>query len=308
MLRTPLADSKPRVLCNFLTTEEDRADDDRRHPDGARDRRAGAAAEAVAQAPSAFRPATPTRRSSRSSRRAGQTVYHPTSTCAIGSVVDPELRVYGVEGLRVADASVMPTITRGKHQRHDDHDRREGRRPDPRPDARPRPQRPERGERLMSTTQSRPSTRPPQRGRLDGQDLSATAGSTRRRRSRSIEPATGEALGTAGVGERRVGRRGREVGGARRSATGRRRRSPSASRSCAAPARAARAPPRRDRRLDGARVRLDPAEGRRRGHRLDRPVRHGRLADLASARAGAAVADPGRARRPRAACRSASSA
>ena len=42
----------------------------------------------------------------------GQTVYHPTSTCAIGAVVDPELRVYGTEGLRVVDASVMPTITR----------------------------------------------------------------------------------------------------------------------------------------------------------------------------------------------------
>ena len=46
-------------------------------------------------------------------RRASQSVYHPTSTCAIGSVVDSELRVYGVDGLRVADASVMPTITRG---------------------------------------------------------------------------------------------------------------------------------------------------------------------------------------------------
>ena len=46
-------------------------------------------------------------------RRAGQTVYHPTSTCAIGPVVDSELRVHGVEGLRVVDASVMPTITRG---------------------------------------------------------------------------------------------------------------------------------------------------------------------------------------------------
>ncbi len=46
-------------------------------------------------------------------RRVAQTVYHPTSTCAMGSVVDPELRVYGVDGLRVVDASVMPEITRG---------------------------------------------------------------------------------------------------------------------------------------------------------------------------------------------------
>ena len=63
-------------------------------------------------------------------RRAGQTVYHPTSTCAMGAVVDSELRVHGVEGLRVVDASVMPTITRGNTNAPDDHDRREGRRPD----------------------------------------------------------------------------------------------------------------------------------------------------------------------------------
>ncbi|GAA5033671.1 GMC family oxidoreductase [Streptomyces siamensis] len=46
-------------------------------------------------------------------RRSGQTLYHPTSTCAIGSVVDPELRVFDVAGLRVVDASVFPTVPRG---------------------------------------------------------------------------------------------------------------------------------------------------------------------------------------------------
>ncbi len=39
------------------------------------------------------------------------TFFHPTSTCQIGKVVDPELRVMGIEGLRVVDASVMPHIT-----------------------------------------------------------------------------------------------------------------------------------------------------------------------------------------------------
>jgi choline dehydrogenase len=38
--------------------------------------------------------------------------YHPVGTCAIGRVVDGQLRVLGVEGLYVADASVMPTIPR----------------------------------------------------------------------------------------------------------------------------------------------------------------------------------------------------
>jgi len=50
-------------------------------------------------------------------RKNARTVFHPSCTCKIGidddSVVDPQLRVYGVEGLRVADASVMPTVTSG---------------------------------------------------------------------------------------------------------------------------------------------------------------------------------------------------
>jgi choline dehydrogenase len=50
-------------------------------------------------------------------RATTQTLYHPVGTCAMGTgeqaVVDPELRVRGVEGLRVVDASVMPAVPRG---------------------------------------------------------------------------------------------------------------------------------------------------------------------------------------------------
>ncbi|HJZ49998.1 MAG TPA: choline dehydrogenase [Roseiflexaceae bacterium] len=50
-------------------------------------------------------------------RASASTVYHPVGTCKMGvdplAVVDPQLRVYGVEGLRVADASIMPTIVNG---------------------------------------------------------------------------------------------------------------------------------------------------------------------------------------------------
>ena len=50
-------------------------------------------------------------------RQRGGTVFHPTSTCKMGvdamAVVDPQLRVIGIEGLRVADASVMPTVISG---------------------------------------------------------------------------------------------------------------------------------------------------------------------------------------------------
>ena len=43
-----------------------------------------------------------------------QTIYHPVGTCKMGSddmaVVDHKLRVNGIDGLRIADASIMPTI------------------------------------------------------------------------------------------------------------------------------------------------------------------------------------------------------
>jgi choline dehydrogenase len=46
-------------------------------------------------------------------REYGETVFHPTSTCRIGTVVDEKLRVKGVGGLRVIDASVMPAVPSG---------------------------------------------------------------------------------------------------------------------------------------------------------------------------------------------------
>ncbi len=45
-------------------------------------------------------------------RRFGMGAFHPTSSCAMGRVVDSDLRVYEVEGLRVADASIMPSVVR----------------------------------------------------------------------------------------------------------------------------------------------------------------------------------------------------
>ena len=111
MLRTPMADSKPRVLSNFLTTEEDRE----AFVAGTRialEVAAQPALQAVQKEPFSV-PASDSEEDILAwGRKNCQPVYHPTSTCAIGEVVDPELRVYGIEGLRVVDASVMPTITR----------------------------------------------------------------------------------------------------------------------------------------------------------------------------------------------------
>jgi choline dehydrogenase len=50
-------------------------------------------------------------------KQAAETTYHPVGTCKMGSdpmaVVDAELRVHGIAGLRVADASIMPSLTSG---------------------------------------------------------------------------------------------------------------------------------------------------------------------------------------------------
>ena len=52
-----------------------------------------------------------------SPEEAAETTYHPVGTCKMGSdpmtVGDAQLRVHGIAGLRVADASIMPTLTSG---------------------------------------------------------------------------------------------------------------------------------------------------------------------------------------------------
>jgi choline dehydrogenase-like flavoprotein len=110
-LRTPMPDSKPTVLCNFLTTEEDRAS----MLEGVRialEIAAQPALKAIEREPLSVPASDSEKDIVEWFEHASQTVYHATSTCAMGAVVDPELRVFGVEGLRVVDASVMPKITR----------------------------------------------------------------------------------------------------------------------------------------------------------------------------------------------------
>ncbi|MFK0292002.1 GMC family oxidoreductase [Streptomyces sp. NPDC090442] len=112
-LRSPLPDAAPRIVHNYLTTAEDRAG----IVAGIRIALEIAAQPAMADlitGPYGDAPASDSDAELLAwARRAGQTLYHPTSTCAIGAVVDPELRVFDVAGLRVVDASVFPTVPRG---------------------------------------------------------------------------------------------------------------------------------------------------------------------------------------------------
>jgi choline dehydrogenase-like flavoprotein len=100
MLRAPLPDSKPRVLCNFLATDEDRET----MMAGVRmalEIASQPALRAVEREPFSVPASDSDEDVWAFIQRASQTVYHATSTCAMGQVVDAELRVYGVEGLRV---------------------------------------------------------------------------------------------------------------------------------------------------------------------------------------------------------------
>ncbi len=111
-LRTPNPASKPTIVHNYYATAEDR----RSIVEGMRiglDIADQPALRAHIKAPYHV----PKSKSEADIwdfvQRSTRTVYHPTSTCAIGPVVDSELKVHGVDGLRVVDASVMPSVVRG---------------------------------------------------------------------------------------------------------------------------------------------------------------------------------------------------
>jgi choline dehydrogenase len=107
----------PEIRPNYLSTEEDR----RVAAQSIRVTRHIVSRPALAKyQPQEFRPGPEFQSDEGLARAAGDistTIFHPVGTCRMGTdeaaVVDPRLRVRGLEGLRVADASVMPTITSG---------------------------------------------------------------------------------------------------------------------------------------------------------------------------------------------------
>ena len=111
-LRSPLPHARPRIIHNYLTTDEDRAS----MIAGTRlnFEISGAAALKEWRRADFLVPKSDSDADIMDFvERRAHTLYHPVGTCAMGSVVDDELRVIGLDGLRVVDASVMPTIPRG---------------------------------------------------------------------------------------------------------------------------------------------------------------------------------------------------
>ncbi len=109
----------PAIAPNYLGTDEDR----QVAADAIRLTRRIMSASALAPfAPEEYRPGpTVTEKADlvRAAGELGTTIFHPVGTCKMGppedrqAVVDARLRVHGLDGLRVVDASVMPTITSG---------------------------------------------------------------------------------------------------------------------------------------------------------------------------------------------------
>jgi choline dehydrogenase-like flavoprotein len=111
-LRSRIPTGKPRILHNYLVSDADRAT----MIAGVR-RCLEIAEQPALRAVTESRIAPPAGDSDGDLveyiERNTTTLYHPVGTCAMGQVVDAELRVLGIEGLRVVDASVMPTPVSG---------------------------------------------------------------------------------------------------------------------------------------------------------------------------------------------------
>jgi choline dehydrogenase-like flavoprotein len=111
-LRSRVPTSKPRILHNYAVSEEDRATlmaGVRRCLEIA----GQPALRSVTTGPYAVPDGDDDASLIAHIERNSTTLFHPVATCAMGTVVDAELRVLGMEGLRVVDASVMPTLVRG---------------------------------------------------------------------------------------------------------------------------------------------------------------------------------------------------
>jgi choline dehydrogenase len=107
----------PAITLNYLSTAEDR----QVAVDSVRFTRRIMAAKALAKySPEEWKPGPQVQSDDELEKAAGDlgtTIFHPVGTCKMGSdalaVVDDRLRVRGIEGLRVIDASIMPRITSG---------------------------------------------------------------------------------------------------------------------------------------------------------------------------------------------------
>jgi len=111
-LRSARPDAKPRILTNVLTTPEDQrtmANGVRAAMHIARQNKLAEVRVSDASVPKSEREAD----IDDYLRNRAMTDRHPAGTCGMGRVVDSELRVLGIDGMRVVDASVIPTIPRG---------------------------------------------------------------------------------------------------------------------------------------------------------------------------------------------------
>ena len=114
---SPDFDRHPEIAPNYLSTDSDR----QVAADSIKAARRLMATRRMAQyRPEEFKPGTAIQSPEELARAAGDiatTIFHPVGTARMGTdelaVVDPELRVRGVEGLRVVDCSIMPTIVSG---------------------------------------------------------------------------------------------------------------------------------------------------------------------------------------------------